>query len=38
VRITGAGIAGVTLAFWLQRRGNRVTVVEKYRPSGTRAL
>lgn len=29
VLISGAGIAGLTLAFWLARRGHGVTVVEK---------
>lgn len=29
VLISGAGIAGLTLAFWLQRDGNAVTIVEK---------
>lgn len=34
VLISGAGIAGLTLAFWLSRRGHTVTVVEQ----STRAL
>lgn len=29
VLISGAGIAGLTLAFWLQRSAHELTVVEK---------
>src|SRR5262245_54974429 len=29
ILISGAGIAGMTLAYWLARRGMRVTVVER---------
>lgn len=37
VLVQGAGIAGLTLAYWLQRRGSRVVVIERAtapRPGG----